>query len=300
MTADLRMHVGEVDTDAGLVRRLLAGQFPQWADLAIERVRSAGTDNALYRLGDELVARLPRIHWAVGGVDKDLRWLPMLAPLLPAAIPVPLAKGAPAEGYPWEWGVYPWLDGENPRVGGIADAESLARDTARFVDALHRVELEGGPPAGRGVPLALRDEPTRTAIRDLEGMVATDAVTAAWDDALSVAPWNGPPVWVHGDLAGGNLLLRSGKLAAVIDWGGLGVGDPACDLIVAWNLLPARARSVFRAEVGVDDATWARGRGWALSVALIQLPYYRETNPALAATARHVIREVLAEHASQP
>ena len=300
MTADLRMHVGEVDTDAGLVRRLLAGQFPQWADLAIERVRSAGTDNALYRLGDELVARLPRIHWAVGGVDKDLRWLPMLAPLLPAAIPVPLAKGAPAEGYPWEWGVYPWLDGENPRVGGIADAESLARDTARFVDALHRVELEGGPPAGRGVPLALRDEPTRTAIGDLEGMVATDAVTAAWDDALSVAPWNGPPVWVHGDLAGGNLLLRSGKLAAVIDWGGLGVGDPACDLIVAWNLLPARARSVFRAEVGVDDATWARGRGWALSVALIQLPYYRETNPALAANARHVIREVLAEHASQP
>ena len=300
MTADLRMHVGEVDTDAGLVRRLLAGQFPQWADLAIERVRSAGTDNALYRLGDELVARLPRIHWAVGGVDKDLRWLPMLAPLLPAAIPVPLAKGAPAEGYPREWGVYPWLDGENPRVGGIADAESLARDTARFVDALHRVELEGGPPAGRGVPLALRDEPTRTAIRDLEGMVATDAVTAAWDDALSVAPWNGPPVWVHGDLAGGNLLLRSGKLAAVIDWGGLGVGDPACDLIVAWNLLPARARSVFRAEVGVDDATWARGRGWALSVALIQLPYYRETNPALAANARHVIREVLAEHASQP
>ena len=300
MTADLRMHVGEVDTDAGLVRRLLAGQFPQWADLAIERVPSAGTDNALYRLGDELVARLPRIHWAVGGVDKDLRWLPMLAPLLPAAIPVPLAKGAPAEGYPWEWGVYPWLDGENPRVDGIADAESLARDTARFVDALHRVELEGGPPAGRGVPLALRDEPTRTAIRDLEGMVATDAVTAAWDDALSVAPWNGPPVWVHGDLAGGNLLLRSGKLAAVIDWGGLGVGDPACDLIVAWNLLPARARSVFRAEVGVDDATWARGRGWALSVALIQLPYYRETNPALAANARHVIREVLAEHASQP
>ena len=289
------MHAGEVHTDVALVRRLLAAQFPRWADLAIEPVPSAGTDNALYRLGDALVVRLPRIHWAVGGIDSDVRWLPLLAPFLPVAVPVPIAKGAPAEGYPWSWGVYPWLEGDNPTVGGIADPESLATQIARFADALHRVGLDGGPPAGRGVPLAMRDEPTRAAIAALEGMVDTEGVSVAWEAALAVPPWTGPPVWVHGDLAGGNLLVLDGRLTAVIDWGGVGVGDPACDLMVAWNLLPPDGRELFRAALGVDDATWGRGRGWALSVALIQLPYYSDTNPALAANARHVVGEVLAE-----
>jgi aminoglycoside phosphotransferase (APT) family kinase protein len=293
-----KMHAGEVDTDLSLVRRLLAAQFPQWADLPIEPVPSAGTDNALYRLGADMVVRLPRIDWAVGGVTKDFRWLPVLAPLLPIAIPLPLAKGTPAEGYPWEWGVYPWLAGENPTVDGIADPDSLARDVAQFVDALHRVDLAGGPPAVRGVPLAMRDDATRTAIAALEGMIDTVATTAAWEAALRTPAWSGPPVWVHGDLAPGNLLLEGGKLTAVIDWSGVGVGEPACDLIVAWNLFPADARPVFRTALGVDDASWDRGRGWALSVALIQLPYYKDTNPALAANARHVIGEVLAEHAS--
>jgi aminoglycoside phosphotransferase (APT) family kinase protein len=290
------MHAEEIHTDVGLVRRLLAAQFPQWAALPIELVPSSGTDNALYRLGSDMVVRLPRIHWAVGGVDKDLRWLPMLAPLLPVAIPVPIAKGTPAEGYPWEWGVYPWLEGENPTVDGIADSDSLARDVARFVDTLHRLDLTGGPPATRGVPLAMRDDPTRTAIAALQGTIDTDATTAAWDAALQMPSWSGPSVWVHGDLSPGNLLLQRGRLAAVIDFAGLGVGDPACDLIVAWNLLPVDARTVFRGELGIDDATWGRGRGWALSVALIQLPYYRDTNPALATNARHVIREVLADY----
>ena len=146
----------------------------------------------------------------------------------------------------------------------------------------------------------MRDEPTRTAIAALRGTIDTDAVAEAWEEALDAPGWLGRPVWVHGDVAPGNLLVQDGKLTAVIDWGGLGVGDPACDLIVAWNLLPAETRSVFRTELGVDDATWARGRGWALSVALIQLPYYWETNTALAANARHVIGEVLAEHGSGP
>lgn len=286
----------EISTDVPLVRRLLAAQFPEWAASPIEPVPSSGTDNALYRLGVDMVVRLPRIHWAVGGVDKDLRWLPMLAPLLPVEIPVPLAKGTPAEGYPWEWGVYRWLEGENPTVHGIADAASLARDVARFVDALHRIDLADGPPASRGVPLAMQDDPTRTAIAALQGVIDAEATTAAWDAALRTPAWSGSSVWIHGDLSPGNLLLQGGGLAAVIDFAGLGVGDPASDLIVAWNLLPPEARSVFRTELGLDDATWARGRGWALSVALIQLPYYRDTNPALAANARHVIREVLADH----
>jgi aminoglycoside phosphotransferase (APT) family kinase protein len=250
----------------------------------------------LYRLGNDMAVRLPRIDWAVEGVDKEHEWLPRLAPLLPVAIPVPLAKGMPAEGYPWPWSVYRWLGGENPTIDRIADPDSLAKDLARFVEALHRIDPTGGPPATRGVPLAMRDHPTRTAIADLQGTIDTHATTIAWDAALQTPAWSGPSVWVHGDLAPGNLLLQDGRLTAVIDFAGLGVGDPACDLMVAWNLLPANARNVFRADLGVDDTTWGRGRGWALSVALIQLPYYRDTNPALAASARHVIREVLADY----
>lgn len=292
------MHADEVHTDVPLVRRLLATQFPDWAALPLARVPSSGTDNALYRLGDDMVVRLPRIDWAVAGVDREQEWLPRLAPLLPVAVPAPLAKGRPAEGYPWPWSVYRWLDGENPAVDRVADPDSLARDIARFVRASQPLDPAGAPPAGRGVPLAARDGPTRTAIAALHGMIDTEATTAAWDAELQTPAWPGPSVWVHGDLSPGNLLLRGGRLAAVIDFAGVGVGDPACDLIVAWNLLPAETRPVFRAELRVDDATWARGRGWALSVALIQLPYYKDTNPALAANARHVIGEVLADRRS--
>lgn len=276
--------------------RLLAAQFPQWADLPIEPVPSAGTDNALYRLGHDMAVRLPRIHRAVKDLDKEHQWLPRLAPLLPVAIPEPLGQGEPAEGYAWRWSVYRWLAGENPAVGRIADPASLATELAQFIAALQRIDPTGGPPAGRGVPLEARDAPTRAAIDALQGIVDTAAVTAAWDAALQAPAWPGPPVWVHGDLSPGNLLSVDGRLSAVIDFGGLGVGDPACDLIVAWNLLPADTRIDFRAALRVDDATWERGRGWALSVALIQLPYYHSTNPALAANARHVIGEVLADH----
>jgi aminoglycoside phosphotransferase (APT) family kinase protein len=290
----MRMHVEELETDALLVRRLLAAQFPEWAGLSIERVRSSGTDNALYRLGDDLVVRLPRIHWAAGGVDKDLLWLPKLAPLLPVAVPVPLATGEPAEGYPWTWGVYPWLAGENPTIDRIPN--SLTYEVADFVNALHRIQPPGEPIAGRGRPLAeVQDEMALAALLELKGMIDVDAATAAWNEALQAPPWSGRPVWVHGDLLGGNLLLEGGHLTGVIDWGGAGIGDPACDLIVAWGLLPRDLRPAFRAKLGVDDETWARGRGWALSVGLIALPYYKDTNPTLAGTARHLIREVLAD-----
>jgi len=289
------MHADELQTDVSLVRRLLAGQFPEWAELPIERVASSGTDNALYRLGNELVVRLPRIDWATGQVEKDSTWLPRLAPLLPFAIPELLARGVPAEGYPWTWGVYRWLPGETPDVDAIADPEALARDVGRFVVAVRSLQLEGGPAGSRAMPLATRDEATRAAIGELEGLLDTEAVAALWEEGLLVPEWTGPPQWTHGDLLRGNLLLADGRLTAVIDWSLLGVGDPACDLIVAWSVLPGEVRGVFRSVVDVDDATWLRGRGWALSVALIQLPYYKETNVELAANARHVIGAVLAD-----
>lgn len=298
-----KMHVDEVDTGVSLVIRLLSAQFPQWADLPIEPVPSAGTDNALYRLGDNMVARLPRIHWATEQVDKEFQWLPRLAPFLPLAIPTPLAKGAPDAGYPWHWSVYRWLEGENATIERIADSRQAAIDLAQFIIALQRIDATGGPPPGshnsyRGEPLAMRDARTRDAIAALRGAIDADAVTAVWKAAIEAPAWQAPPVWLHGDLQSGNLLAVQGRLSAVIDFGCLGVGDPACDVMAAWMFLSAETRGVFRAMLQADDATWARGRGWALSVGLIALPYYQNTNPVLAGIAQRAIDEALADYSA--
>jgi aminoglycoside phosphotransferase (APT) family kinase protein len=291
-----RMHAGEVDTDVSLVRRLLTAQFPQWASLPIEAVPSAGTDHALYRLGDDMAVRLPRIGWATGQAEKERLWLSRLAEQLPLAIPVPLAKGKPGENYPWDWSVYRWLKGESATIERIADPCQAATDLAHFVAALQRIDPAGGPAAGRGVQLAMRDASTREAIAALHGMIDVHAVTAVWEWALRAPVWHGPPVWVHGDLLPGNLLVEQGRLSAVIDFGGLGLGDPACDLMVAWGLFSGESRAAFREALSVDDATWARGRGHALSWALIFIPYYLDTNPVGVAAALHTIDEVLADH----
>lgn len=294
-----RMHADEVHVDAAVVRRLLAAQFPRWSALPIEPVASAGTNNAIYRLGDELAVRLPRHPGATGQAPKERRWLPLLAPLLPLAVPEPLALGAPDDEYPWQWSVCRWLAGEVATTDGIADLRGAALDLARFVDALHQVDATGGPAASRGKGLATRDAPTREAIAALAGTLDPAALTAAWDAALAAPAWQRPPVWIHGDLYDGNLLESGGRLSGVIDFATMGVGDPAADLIVAWSLFDATTREVLRAALAVDDATWARGRGWALSVALIALPYYEHTNPVMVANARRRIDQVLADDASR-
>jgi aminoglycoside phosphotransferase (APT) family kinase protein len=298
------MHADELDIDVALVRRLLATQFPRWAGLSVARVESSGTDNAIFRLGDDLVVRMPRIRAAVPQVEKEQRWLPRLAPHLPLEIPAPLAKGDPGEGYPWPWSVYRWIEGETATLDRIANPVDAAITLAEFVSALHRVDSTGAPAPGRhnffrGLPLVARDPYTRQAIAALEGMLDTAAVTAEWEAALRAPAWSGAPVWIHGDLAPGNLIAAAGALRGVIDFGGLGAGDPACDLIVAWNLFTAESREGFRAAMSVDAATWARGRGWALSIALIQLPYYKDSNPRLAASARRTIAELLANQSSE-
>jgi aminoglycoside phosphotransferase (APT) family kinase protein len=295
-----KMHADEVDHDVSLVRRLLAAQFPQWSDLPVEPVHSAGTDNAIYRLGEDMAVRLPRILGATGDMEKEHRWLPRLAPLLPLEIPVPLAKGMPAEGYPWHWSVYRWLEGETASIERIADPNQAATALGRFVGALQRIDPAEGPLPGthnsyRGAPLARRDAETRAAIGALRGTLHADAVTAAWEAALQAPVWQGRAVWLHGDLIATNLLANHGRLSAVIDFGGMGVGDPACDLLVPWTYLSAETRDVFRAALPVDDATWARGRGWALSWGLIALPYYQDTNPVLAGIARYAIDEALTD-----
>ncbi|MDG4857784.1 aminoglycoside phosphotransferase family protein [Streptomyces sp. T-3] len=290
------MHDDEVETDVGLVRRLIGAQFPQWAGLPVERVESAGTVNAVYRLGDDMAVRLPRIEGGARDLEQELRWLSQLAPQLPVPIPVALGQGRPAEGYPWAWSVQSWLEGTNPVVGHIAGPELLAKDLAAFVGALRQVDASEGPRAYRHEHLAVREEEMRDALGKLGGVVDVGAVTDAWEEALRAPRWDGPGVWVHADLSPGNVLVHEGRLGAVIDWGCAGLGEPAVDLIPAWSLLTADAREVFRDALGVDDAHWARGRGWALSIAAIELAYYQVTNPVMAHIARHVIDEVIVDH----
>lgn len=292
-----RMHADEVDIDAELVRRLLRDQFPRWADLPVVPAPATGTVNAIYRLGEDLAVRLPRR--AADDLARERHWLPILAPLLPVDVPEPVAVGHPAEGYPFDWMVFRWLRGTNPDPERLAAPWALAERLAEVVHAFRAIDRTHGPLAHRGGPLSVQDEPTREAIAQLHGRIDTDAATAAWEASLRATEWSRAPVWVHADLMPGNLLVRDEQLTGVLDFGTVGLGDPACDLMVAWNLLPASARPTFRAALGVDDDTWLRGRGRALSMSLIALPYYRHSNPTFAANAQHVIREVLADHAGR-
>ncbi|WP_433430934.1 aminoglycoside phosphotransferase family protein [Nonomuraea sp. CA-141351] len=293
-----KMHADEVQTDAALVRRLLAGQFPQWAGLRIEPVDSYGTDHDIYRLGDHLSVRMPRIDWATGQAAKEARWLPKLAPHLPLAVPVQLAMGDPAEGYPFGWSVYEWLPGQNAN-GAIRDLDQAAVDLAAFVKALRQVDQTGAHPRARGSrggPLAESDEHVRRSIARLGDRIDGAAALRSWEESLGAPPWDGPEVWVHGDLLPGNLLVVDGRLSAVIDFGGLNVGDPACDLQPAWNVFAGDNRLRFRSELGVDDASWLRGRGWALSQAVNALAYYWDTNPGMVRQTSHALAQVLAEN----
>ncbi|MEP7055629.1 MAG: aminoglycoside phosphotransferase family protein [Actinomycetota bacterium] len=290
-----KMHEREVHIDNHLVRRLIADQCPQWADLPARHASSSGTDNAMFRLGDAMVVRLPRIDWAAASVAHEQTWLPIIGPAIPVPTPTPLAMGKPAFGYPWHWSVYTWLDGANLTLEDLN--EEVVRDIASCLNAVHAIDVPDGPVNRRGFTFHGRDTETRTSIAAMEGMVQTDAVTAVWDAAFELAPCEPPGTWIHSDTARGNLLVRDGRLCGLIDFSGVGRGDPAVDLGLAWNLLPAALRPTFRAALDVDDATWLRGRAWALSQACLQLPYYKDTNKPLAAEARYVIREVLADFA---
>ncbi|MGW0117650.1 aminoglycoside phosphotransferase family protein [Streptomyces sp. NPDC003327] len=287
--------------DAELVRRLVAAQFPQWSGLGVRRVASAGTDNAMFRLGDDLVVRLPKAPWAAGQVEKEQRWLPHLAPHLPLAVPVPVGLGAPGEGFTRAWAVCAWLDGADAFTAPLTDLAHAAVELGRFGAALRRVDATGGPASFRGGHVTEWEEGAMPgAVRALGDRGALDpaAARAAWEAVLRLPQWDGDPVWVHGDLLPGNLLGRDGRLSAVIDFGGLGTGDPACDMMAAWTLLTPETRPLFREAAEVDDATWARGRGWALCWGVVTEDHYRDTNPALAAVAHRSWTQALAEFPS--
>jgi aminoglycoside phosphotransferase (APT) family kinase protein len=286
-----RMHVDELGIDEALVRRLLAEQFPELADLPVYRIEPAGTVNAIFRLGDEFSVRIPRHQGPTEPDRKELDWLPRLAPLLPVAIPVPVAQGRPTGDYPWFWTIHTWVEGETVPVEA-SDAIQAARDLATLVRALQQVSPAGAP-HGRGIPLAERDKEIRHWLARFNG---DPVVTAEWERALAASPWDGPPVWHHGDLDVRNWLVRDGRISGVIDWGSMGVGDPACDVMVAWKLHSAAARDAFREALPTDDATWERARGWVLSQAVAILAYYTPANnPTLYREAENWLDLVLSE-----
>ena len=293
------LHDDEVSVDADLVGRLVASQFPQLAGLPVRRTRSTGTVNAIFRIGEQHYARMPLVARWAGDLERELAWLPHLAPQLPLPVPRPVGRGAATAEYPLAWAVFEWMGGE-PYAAGLLDEALAAGDLARFVRALRSVARVGGEPAaGRG-RLTDLDVDTRAALdaADRLGLVDGPAATAAWNRAIEVPPFRGDgAVWIHADLLPPNLLVHEGRLAAVIDFGSAGVGDPAADVIAAWTLFGPAGRSAFREALAVDDAMWERGRGYALTQAAMIVPYYVRSNPAFSAMACRTIAEVVADAA---
>jgi aminoglycoside phosphotransferase (APT) family kinase protein len=290
------MPAAEVDVDEALVRALLEEQQPDLADRSL-RLVAFGWDNAIFRVGADLVARLPRRELAVSLVEHEQRWLPALAPTLPLPIPAPVRVGRPGQGYPWPWSICPWFDGasalETPPDDPIATAEALGG----FLQALHRPAPPDAPRNPyRGIPLADRAQRTLDAVDHVDG-IDRGAVRARWEDLAATPPWTGPALWLHGDVHPGNLLVAGGRLSAVLDFGDLTSGDPASDLAVAWMLLPAEARPVFRAAAGdVDDATWRRAQGWALALGLV-IAASSADNPAYAGLGARAIAAAMTDPA---
>jgi aminoglycoside phosphotransferase (APT) family kinase protein len=289
-----KLHEGEVEIDEELVRRLVAAQLPQLSDLPFREVRSTGTVNAIFRLGDELCVRLPRLEKYTSSLSKEIAWLPKLSPCLSLRVPEPVARGVPELGYPFAWALYRWIDGDPYRDDLIEDESIAAEQLARFVIELRRVDRAGAPRAGRR-PLRELDSPTRNALAALDATIDRDAALAAWEAALEAKVWDGDAVWIHTDLLRPNLLVDRGGLCAVIDFGGVGIGDPAADLIPAWSVFGPTGRDVFRQHLGSDEGAWRRARGYALHQAAMIIPYYAETNPDFVTLAQRTIREILAD-----
>ncbi|MET9473522.1 aminoglycoside phosphotransferase family protein [Streptomyces sp. NPDC002917] len=291
---------GRAGINAALVKRLITTQFPQWSRLPVVPVAVDGWDNRTYRLGDDMTVRLPTAAGYAPAVDKECDWLPRLAPALPVAVPTVLAKGAPGAGYPYPWSVRGWLPGETASPERIDDMTQFATGLAGFILALQRCDPKGGPLAGahsgyRGASPAHYDDETRRCITALSGRIDTVRATETWQAALE-AQWRGTPVWFHGDIGGNNLLVTDGKLSAVIDFGTSGIGDPACDLVIAWTMLREESREAFRHRVGQDDGTWARARGWALWKSLLTLTQCSDPRDERVAIHLDVIDAVLADH----
>ena len=290
------MHEDEVSIDDATVRALLREQFSEWADEPLRRVPDSGTDNAIYRLGGDMGLQLPRIHWAEAQIEKECRWLPELAKELRVAVPVPLAQGRAGRGYPFPWLIYPWLKGVSLDRAVVEDWGVVAQEVGEFIISLGRCPNEGGPPPlRRGNPMAQYDPGVQWALRQLDDSIDVERAHVVWQTALDVGEWSGDPVWVHGDLLAGNILVSNGHVTGIIDWSGAGVGDPACEAMLAWSL-PSGARGLFRQTIGFDDATWARARGWVVQQTAPYISYYTKSLPLAVEQARRRLEAALLDN----
>jgi len=290
-----KMHIDEVDINPELIKDLLQEQFPKWENQPLQLMHPEGTDNAMYRLGNDKLIRLPRTEGSSLNIEKELTWLPKLGPKLPISIPSIIGRGMANKNYPFPWLICEWLEGSNPDQEGMIDEQKAATDLAFFVKAMQQVPTVEGPNCSRGQPLNTREKEVLQSIPLLKELYDTNLLKELWESASSAPHWKRDPVWIHGDLHAGNLLAMEKKIVGVVDWGLAGIGDPACDMIVAWTLLCQQSREIFRSLVQPDDHTWSRGRGWALFLGIVGYPYYRDTNPIFAGIAKRALDQVIAE-----
>ncbi|OIO58847.1 MAG: acetyltransferase [Verrucomicrobia bacterium CG_4_10_14_3_um_filter_43_23] len=293
--------MSEIKITLSLVTELIAEQFPQWAHLPIRPVASGGIDNITFRLGEGMLIRIPSAEGYVAQVQKEQKWLPVLAPHLSLHIPEPLAMGQPSKHYPWNWSIYRWIEGASANMLCVDNLhlERLALDLAQFLNELHTIDLTDGPSPGahnyyRGAHPSVYDTETRSAIKELQGIIDSCAATAVWEKAIN-STWDKKPVWIQGDFSSGNILIKEGRLIAVIDFGCMGVGDPACDLVIAWTLLKGASRQIFKSHVQLDSDTWTRARGWALWKALITLVSLKGKADPEATRQKQIIHDIVAE-----
>jgi aminoglycoside phosphotransferase (APT) family kinase protein len=276
---------------------LIRDQFPQWAELRVRPVPEDGQDNRTFRLGDTMSVRVPSHPAYVEHMHLEHEWLPRIAPGLPLSIPEPVAKGGPGHGLPWGWLINKWMDGENAKPGAIEDMVAFAKDLAGFLSALRRVDATGAPgPSSvnffRGGDLSVYDADIRKCADTLRNELDIDRVLSIWRVALD-SKWTKGPVWIHGDVSSGNMLVKDGRLSAVIDFGQLAAGDPACDLTIAWTLLRGEGRAAFKGHIGLDEDTWHRARGWGLWKAMFLALDSPEEQPDASAEALRVAHEIL-------
>jgi aminoglycoside phosphotransferase (APT) family kinase protein len=289
-----------VTIDSTLVHKLIDSQFPQWSNLPVRPVEFSGWDNRTFHLGSDMMVRLPSDTFYALQVEKEQYWLPRLSPHLSLTIPTPLAMGIPSEDYPWHWSIYQWIEGQTASIDRIENMRQFAEDLAKFLVEFQHIDARGGPVAGehsfyRGGSLATYDSETQWAMKQLGNQADTLILSSIWSEALQTV-WQNAPVWVHGDVAVGNLLVNKGRLCAVIDFGQLAIGDPACDLVIAWTFFKNDSREVFQRILNLDKATWARARGWALWKALIVCAKLPGTNPLDIEKSWKVVHELIADY----
>lgn len=292
----MKMHDNEVNIDKDIIYQLLSEQKPEWAMVNIVPISSDGSDHALFRLGSEYVMRLPRVARAVKGIDKEVKWVSALASHLSTPISEPIFKGAPSEQYPFPWLVNKWCEGHNPDFEKNNEYSILATELAEFLNQLHGIKIPDGPISRRGVALNYLNTDVKVALKKIDAELDVSLIVSLWQQLMNTDEWIQEPAWLHGDFLQGNILVNNHHLSGVIDFSDLGMGDPACDLIIAWSLLNKDSRKTFKDNLdNIDENTWQRGRGWALSIALIMLSYYKDRSPYFTTLAKHMIRELTSE-----